>query len=186
MVRLPPDPKQAGDADIDLVDQGQVLVAFGVLDFIHPDGIDLAERAVLQPEPDHIFDGVADLVPGGAERLGRFFPRKPARPAGQKQHVGIGQLMLAVAPGNLLDHHRFAAAAINASHGVQQENQKPPERDELVTPFRELIITGRRLMAPGTNRRRTLARPHADFDAFVIGTEASMLVNETPKMMAAV
>jgi hypothetical protein len=27
-------PEQAGDADVDLVDQGQVLVAFGVLDFI--------------------------------------------------------------------------------------------------------------------------------------------------------
>jgi hypothetical protein len=27
-------PEQAGDADIDLVDQRQVLVAFGVLDFI--------------------------------------------------------------------------------------------------------------------------------------------------------
>src|ERR1035438_2305746 len=55
-----------------------------------------------------------DLVPGGAERSGRFFPRKPARPMGQKQHVGIGQRMLAIAPGNLLDDHGFTAAAIDA------------------------------------------------------------------------
>jgi hypothetical protein len=41
-------------------------------------------------------------------------------------------------------------------------------------------------MAAGTNRCRTLARTHGDFDAFVIGTEAGMLVNETPEMMAAV
>jgi hypothetical protein len=39
---------QAGDADVDLIDQGQVLVAFGVLDFIDADGVDLAECAVLQ------------------------------------------------------------------------------------------------------------------------------------------
>jgi hypothetical protein len=41
-------------------------------------------------------------------------------------------------------------------------------------------------MAAGTNRRRTFARAHGDFNAFVIGTEAGMLVNETPEMMAAV
>ena len=94
--------------------------------------------------------------------------------------------MLAVAPGNFLDDHRFATAAIDAPHGVQQEDQKPPERDEVVTPLGELIITGRWLVAAGTNRRRTLARTHRDFDALVIGTEVSMLVNETPEMMAAV
>ena len=36
------DPEQAGDAQVDLVDQGQVFVAFGVLDFIDSDGVDLA------------------------------------------------------------------------------------------------------------------------------------------------
>jgi len=41
-------------------------------------------------------------------------------------------------------------------------------------------------MAAGTNRRRTLARTHHDFDAFVVGTEAGMLVHEAPEMMAAV
>jgi hypothetical protein len=68
--------------------------------------------------------------------------------------------MLAVAPGNFLDDHGLAAAAIDVPHRVQQEDQKPPERDEVVTPFRELIVTGRRLMATGTNRRRT--SPFAD------------------------
>ena len=115
-----------------------------------------------------------------------FLSTKAAAPSGPEQHIGIRQLMLAVAPGNFLDNHRFAAAAIDTPHGVQQEDQKPPEGDEVVTPFRELIITRRRLMAAGTNRRRTLARTHGDFDAFVIGTEAGMLVNETPEMMAAV
>jgi hypothetical protein len=57
-------------------------VAFGVLDFIHADGIDLTERAVLQSERDDRFDGVADLVPGGTKRLGRFFPGKAAGPTG--------------------------------------------------------------------------------------------------------
>jgi hypothetical protein len=41
-------------------------------------------------------------------------------------------------------------------------------------------------MATGTNGRRTLAWTHGDFDTFVIGSEAGMLVNEAPEMMAAV
>src|SRR5260370_341616 len=39
------------------------------------------------------------------ERLGSFLPGELARPAGQKQHIGSGQRVLAIAPGNLLDHH---------------------------------------------------------------------------------
>ena len=39
---LPADPEQAGDAQIDLIDQRQVLVAFRILDFIDADGVDLA------------------------------------------------------------------------------------------------------------------------------------------------
>ena len=35
-------PEKAGDADVDLVDQRQVLVALGVSDLIHTDGIDLS------------------------------------------------------------------------------------------------------------------------------------------------
>ena len=60
--------------EIDLINQRQVLVAFGVLDLVDADGIDLAERPVLQPEGDDVFDRVEDLVPGSAKRLGRFFP----------------------------------------------------------------------------------------------------------------
>jgi len=161
-------------------------VPLGVLDFINPYGIDLTERAVLQPERDDMLDRVKDLVLRGAERFGCFFPRKPARPTGQKQHVGIGQLMLAGAPGNFLGDHRFAAATSDTPHRVQQKNQKPPEGDEFVAPFGELIITGRRLMATGTNRRRTFARTHGDFDALVIRTEAGLLINKAPEMMTAV
>ena len=40
-------PEQTGDAEVDLIDQGKVLVAFGVLDFIDADGVNLAQRAVL-------------------------------------------------------------------------------------------------------------------------------------------
>ena len=57
------DPEQAGDAEIDLINQRQVLVPFGVLNFVHADGVDLAENTVFQPEGDDVFDGVENLFP---------------------------------------------------------------------------------------------------------------------------
>jgi len=56
-------PKQAGDAEIDLINQCQVLVAFGVLNFIDADRIDLAQHPVLQPEDDDVFHRVENLFP---------------------------------------------------------------------------------------------------------------------------
>ena len=75
----------------------------------------------------------------------------------------------------------LAAAAIDAPHGVQQEDQKSPERNELETPLGELIVSGRGLMAARADGRRTLARPHGDLNALVVGTEAGLLVNESPE-----
>ena len=139
--------------EVDLIDQGQVLVAFGVLDFIDADGIDRTERAVQQSIGDDILDGIEDLVPGSAEGLGGFFPGQPARPTGQKQHVGMGQLVFAIAPGNLLDEHGLAAGARDAPHRVEEEDQEAPERDGFVAPVGELIVTGGWVVATGTNRR---------------------------------
>ena len=59
----------------DLVDQRQVFMTFGVLDFIHADGADRLQRAMLQAPDDHILDRVTHLVPGSVERLSGFFPR---------------------------------------------------------------------------------------------------------------
>ena len=55
-------PEQAGDTQIDLVDQGELFVALGVLDFIDADGVDLAERAVFQAPGDDVLDGIENLL----------------------------------------------------------------------------------------------------------------------------
>jgi hypothetical protein len=59
---------------VNLINQRQVLVAFGVLDLVDTDGVDLAERAVLQPERDDMFDRVENLVPRCAKGFRRLFP----------------------------------------------------------------------------------------------------------------
>jgi hypothetical protein len=47
---------RAANADVDLIDQRQMLVPFGVLDFIDADGVDLAERPVLETPGDNMLD----------------------------------------------------------------------------------------------------------------------------------
>jgi len=44
------DPEQTRESLVDLVNQGQIFVAFGVLHFIHTDGGDRSERAMLQAQ----------------------------------------------------------------------------------------------------------------------------------------
>jgi hypothetical protein len=64
----------------------------------------------------------------------------------------LGQCRLSVEPRNFLDDDRFTPAAVDALHGVQQKNQKTPERNELEAAFGEMIVSGSRLMATSTNR----------------------------------
>ena len=161
-------------------------MAFGVLDFIDTDGIDGTERAVLQSIGDDILNGIEDLIPGSTEGLSGFFPGKPARPTGQKQHVSIGQLVFAMAPGNFLDDHGLAAGASDAPHRVEEEDQEAPERDEFEPPLGELIVPGGRLVATGADRRGTFTRADRDLNASVIGTEAGLLINEAWEMMAVI
>ena len=118
--------------------------------------------------------------------FGGFLPGKPARPARRIQHVGCGQSTLAVAPGNLFDDHCLAARAIDATHRVEEKNQKSPEGDELEFPFRELIVTGSWTMAARADCRGSLARANGDFDALAIGIESGFAIDKTSKAMAAV
>ena len=93
--------------------------------------------------------------------------------------------MLAIAPGNLLDHHA-TMPTVDASHAVEQENQKAPQRNELKTPLGKMIITRCRLVTPRADRRRALPRPDVHFDAFLVGAKAGVFVNESPMAMAVV
>src|SRR5271154_4332994 len=67
---FPAHPEQARDANIDLINERQILVSFGVLDLVDPDGIDLAEHSMLQPESDDVFYSVKNLFPLSAEGRG--------------------------------------------------------------------------------------------------------------------
>src|SRR5436853_3574490 len=120
------------------------------------------------------------------EGFGRFLPRKPARPAGQKQHIRVGQGTLAIAPGHFLDDDGLTTAAIDSAHGIEQKYQKAPKRNELETALGELIVYRGRLMATRTNRRGTFARTHCNLNTLMIGAETGLPVNKPRKAVTAV
>src|SRR2546422_7108027 len=134
---------------------------------------------MLQSPLDDIIDRIADLVPRGMKGLGRLFPGEFACPTGQKQHVGFGQLVLALTPRNLF-HHDAATWAVHASHAVQKENQNTPERNELKAPHGKSVVTGSWLVAAGADSRRAPARPDHNFKGGLILNEAGALVDESP------
>src|ERR1700730_4299290 len=53
MVRSLPIQSKRVSPPVDLVDQGQVFVTFGVLDFIHTNGADRLQCAMFQTPADH-------------------------------------------------------------------------------------------------------------------------------------
>ena len=77
------------DPAVDLIDQGDVVVAFAPLDLVHPDRFDAAQAAVAQAVIDHRPHGREDGVPTGPERLRGLLPAQPPRPPGQEQLVGL-------------------------------------------------------------------------------------------------
>jgi len=120
------------------------------------------------------------------ERQQQFLSTKGGAPNGLGRANRPWSGAFAVAPWNLFDDHRATASAIDAPHRIQQEDEKPPQGNELKAPFGELVVTGRRQMAARADCGRTLAWSHSYFDALLVGTKVGVLIDKTPETMAAV
>ncbi len=118
-------PQQPATVGVDLVHQGQKVMAFTILDFIHAEGGDLVEATMSDPIFHDILDRMVYLVPAGAEGAGHLRPRQLLRPLRQEAPVYIGKVMLARTPGDLLDDHTGAAVARNPAHPIQQKDREP-------------------------------------------------------------
>ena len=177
-------PQQSGKV-VDLIDQGQILVAFGVLNLVHPDGKDRSQRPILQAPLDHVFHRITDFLPGGLKRFGHLLPAQLPCPVRQELHVHFCQLMFPAAPWHLL-HHHSALAAIYSSHAVEEKHQQAPERDELESSLFQMIVAGTPLVAARANRLRAAPRSYPYFDGFFVLREFCPLVDESRASMAVV
>ena len=109
-------------------------------------------------------EGVGDLLPG--EALG---------PTGEEPGAGVGEAVLAGGPGDGLDLDA-AARAVDAAHGVAEDDGDLPERHEVEAAWRQNVVAGRgapALRAPGPG-------PDAGPDADLEGQARGVWVLEQP------
>src|SRR5579871_717265 len=99
--------------------------------------------------------------------LGSFFPGEFAGPTSQNDHISFGQLMFAIAPGNLFDDDP-AISALNSAHGVQEENEQTPEGNEFEPSLGKVIVTRRRSMAARAGGGGPAPGADYDFQALAV------------------
>jgi hypothetical protein len=87
---------------------------------------------------------------------------------------------------DFFDSHEATAATVHAPHGVQKEDEKTPQGNELKVPFGELIVTRCRLMTARTDCGGALTRPHRNLDTLVVWTEAGVMVDKAAEAVASI
>lgn len=159
------DANEAARAVVDLVDEGHVVVAFGVGHFIDADGTNPIKAALGQAVLDDPLDTAKDAVPFGVKQACAVFPTEKARPLGEEDAEVIGVAVFAAGPRNGFSDDALAVAAIDAAHAVVEAHGNVPERDLVESARVFLGIVGRAgLAAAGAESTAVFACLDGDFD----------------------
>jgi len=73
-----------------------------------------------------VLDSIEDLSQEVRNAAAVSFQDRRRAQRARKQHVGSGQSVFAIAPRNFFHDDGVAAAAIDASHGIQQKDEEAP------------------------------------------------------------
>src|SRR4030095_11855433 len=155
------DPQQAPGSRIELVDDGQELIALLPGDLVDADRREALQTAVGQAPLDRPRHRPEDRIPTGVEGLGHLFPRQALSPAGKEPDVGLGQPALALSPGQFL-HPYAAARTVHAPRAVLADHPPSPRRHKLVAPGGLLVVAATPLTTLRTER--PTSRPRQDQD----------------------
>ena len=159
------DANQTARAVVDLVDEGHVVVAFGVGDFVDADGGDEVEAAVGETVLDDPLNAAKDAVPFGVKHPGAVFPTEQAGPLGEEDAKVVGEAVFAAGPGHGFGDDAFAVAAIDAAHGVVEAHGDVPEGDVVEGARLFLGVEGGTgLAAAGAAGAAVFAGLDGDFD----------------------
>jgi len=159
---LLPGPEQARAARVDLVDQGEVHVVFGILNLVHADGRNQTQSAMCQALV-HYCTAWQTLSQEVRNDTGVFFPGQFAHPACQKEHVSFAEWVLAIGPGtSSTTRRRFCSGPGACGRG---EKPRSPNGDELERTLSELIVAGRWSATTGGDGFGTYTWPYPDLEA---------------------
>src|SRR5438552_4228257 len=119
------DPEEALTAVVDLVDDGEELVALLPADFVNTDGPNAVEILVSSAPLDGVAHCFEDHMPAGPEAPGRLRPAQRLGPTRQEPTVCRRDGRLAHRPGHRLDHNS-AARTIDPTRGVGETHGDVP------------------------------------------------------------
>jgi len=173
-------PQQPLGRAFNLINHGQVLVAFPSGKFINADSRYIVQAAVLKAPLYSHLHRTKDIVPGGLKGFGHFFPGQPPSPSGQKPLVGRNQMTFALRPGHPLNLYPTGGTG-NASHGIKKEHRDAPHRDKLKPALGQNIVARSGLFANRTFGPGTLAGTNLDSKSpcLVNVKPVDILVNKT-------
>src|SRR2546426_11419610 len=117
---------------VNLVDHRQEIVrplALAPVNLVHAERANVFQLAMRQAPLNKPLHRAIDAFPTGSKGPRRLSPRQPPRPTGQKAHHGEGDRPLAIAPGNLLDHHTLHRT-LHSPRRVEEIGLDAPERHE--------------------------------------------------------
>ena len=144
-------PEQPSFSCVELVNQGdELLFALSPANLIGADGHDTAQVSMHKPPLDRHLHRTNDTVPTGMKYLGNLLPAQPFRPSGEEPGVGGGEVTFPLRPRQPLNLHA-TVRTVNPARGIEEENQNPPQRDELETPLPQSVIAGASMPAPRTD-----------------------------------
>ena len=129
-----------------------------IMRLIDADGVDLAERPVFQTPGHDMFDRIENLGPRMYERPPPSLSMTAAAPNELGRAYTLWSMYVCRRPRELLRQRQRHSGDSRRAAWCTEEDEKPPQGDELKAPLGELVVTGRRQMAARADCGRTLAR----------------------------
>ena len=131
---------------VNLVDHRQEIVrplALAPVNLVDADGAHVFQLPLRQAPLNKPLHRAIDAFPTGPKGPSRLSPRQPPRPTGQKAHHAEGDWSLAIAPGNMLDHHPMHRT-VHSPWRVEEIGLDAPQRHEQPLALRQSVIAGGR------------------------------------------
>lgn len=174
-------PQQSMSAGVDLVDDDEKVrrpAALSPVDLVDADGVNVTQLPMLPL--DEPFDRTAHGLPTDVEEPGGFAPGQASGQSRQERHHRGRHRALAVAPGEVLDHHPVLVA-LGATRSIKDKHRDRPERDKALPAFRQAVVARAGLArgrAAGANSGLGF---NTDLDVLLalLAGEANLAVHET-------
>lgn len=157
------------------------MVPFTDLNLIDTDGVDTAQRPVLQAPIDRGAHRSMDSVPTRVETSGDLAPGKASSPSAEKVTVIVSDPLFTIGPRHLFNSDT-TTRAIDPPHDVLEHHGEAPEWDMREKPGFEMIVDGPFVRAARANGATSYVRPNAEDKGLFMVNEKGLVEDKALEM----